>query len=67
MKIVFSQPITEIKPNTVSKAIKYTVKKDDKSTAESAKYKDKTPVELFPEVIDTYYPEIWELFPEDPK
>lgn len=67
MKIIFNQPITTIQPNTASKTIEYTVKKKNKSTAESAKYKDKTPVDLFPEVIDDYYPEIWELFPEDPK
>ena len=67
MKIVFNQPITQIKPNTASKTIKYKVKEKKKSTAESLKYKEKEPIDLFPETIDTYYPSIEEMFGEEPK
>ena len=67
MKIVFNQPITEIKPNTASKTIKYKVKEKKKSTAESLKYKEKKPIDLFPETINQDYPEIWEMFGEEPK
>lgn len=65
MKIVWNQPLTEIKTGKTHEQIKYDVKKKNKSTAESVKHKEKQPVELFPEVIDTYFPEIWELFPEE--
>jgi len=65
MKIVWNQPLTEIKTGKTHEQIKYDVKKKNKSTAESVKHKEKQPVELFPEVVDTYFPEIWELFPEE--
>ena len=64
MKIVWNQPLTEIKTGKSHNQIKYDVKKKNKSTAESAKYKDKVPIDFNPEVTDTYYPDITEMFPE---
>lgn len=64
MKIVWNQPLTEIKTGKSHNQIKYDVKKKNKSTAESAKHKDKVPIDFNPEVPDTYYPDITEMFPE---
>lgn len=64
MKIVWNQPLTEIQTSKTRDNIKYKVRKKNKSTAESVKHKNKIPIDFNPEVPDTYYPSITEMFPE---
>ena len=44
---------------------KYDVKKKNKSTAESVKHCKKEVIDFNPEVPDTYYPTIQEMFGEE--
>lgn len=63
MKIVFNQILTDKTDNKeVIKQYKVKVKKTAKD--KSTKWKPKNVIDFNPEVIDTYYPEIWEMFPE---
>ena len=63
MKIVFNQILTDKTDNKeVIKQYKVKTKKVVKDN--STKWKQKTLPDFNPEVIDTYYPEIWEMFPE---
>lgn len=63
MKIVFNQILTDKTDNKeVIKQYKVKAKKVAKDN--STKWKQKTLPDFNPEVIDTYYPEIWEMFPE---
>ena len=65
MKIVWNQPLTEIKTGKSHNQIKYDVKKKNKSTAESVKHCKKEVIDFNPEVPDTYYPTIQEMFGEE--
>lgn len=64
MKIVFKQILTEKTDN--KEVIKdYKIKVKNKVKDKSSRWKERTVPELNPEIVDTYYPEIWEMFPEN--
>lgn len=65
MKIVWNQPLTEIQTSKTRDNIKYKVRKKNKSTAESVKHCKKEVIDFNPEVPDTYYPTIQEMFGEE--
>ena len=63
MKVVFKKLLTDKTDN--KEVIKqYKVKSKKTAKDNSTKWKQKTLPDFNPEVIDTYYPEIWEMFPE---
>lgn len=65
MKIVINTPnLSEVCNGRVNPANVIQVKTKKNSTRKFQKTKKLTEEELRPEVIDTHYPEIWEMFPE---
>lgn len=65
MKIVINTPnLSEVCKGRVNPANVIRIKTKKNSTRKFQETKKLTDEELRPEVIDTYYPEIWEMFPE---
>lgn len=66
MKIVINTPnLLSVCNERVNPANIIQIKTKKNSTRKFQKTKKLTSDELRPETIDTYYPEIWEMFPEN--
>ena len=63
MKIVFNQILTE---RTDNKSVikQYEVKTKKTAADKSTKWRQKEVIDFNPEHFESYYPEIWEMFPE---